>query len=300
MSRLDEQLMRTQRMLPAGITPAVTGINPFTILTSGDPATTYFAASGAVSILGLHEAFSGSLTSDGFEVNFHSDLAILFRADFMAAFSKSSGFEGHAHGFFDFDLDFPDGVFIDGWQLLPRGTRVRGPNARLDFDLVLTTSEQSVQFALEFNWGTFHFSVSFALNAKEIPGLLASAWEHIVAWIREHLRAFFADILANVEKWIGALKDGFIWVGQSALELARTLYHLFGIDQIGQLASYLVEVGRLAFTEMVDALIEVLDATFEEAVKALEAAGRACAVATNEAVLFGSGPARELERSTTP
>jgi hypothetical protein len=299
MSRLDEQLMRTQRMLPPGITLAVTGINPFTVLTSGEPATTYFAASGAVSILGLHESFSGSITADGFEVNFHADLAELFRADFMAAFSKSTGFEGHAHGFFDFDLDFPDGVSIDSWQLLPRGTRVRGPNARLDLDVVLTTSEQSVKFALQFNWGAFHFSLAFGLNAKDIPKLLASVWEHIVAWIREHLATFFADILRNVEKWIAALKDGFIWAGQSALELARTLYHLFGVDQIGELATYLVEIGRLAFTEMVDALIEVLDATFEQAVQALEAAGRSCAVATNEAVMYGSGPARQLERSTT-
>jgi len=298
MTRLDEQLIRTQRMLPPGVTPAVTGINPFTILTAGDAATTYFAASGAVSILGLHEAFSGSITSDGFEVNFHADLANLFRADFMAAFSKSSGFEGHAHGFFDFDLEFPDGVAIDGWQLLSRGTRVRGPNARLDLDVVLMTSEQSVKFALEFNWGAFHISVWFALDAREIPGLLASAWEHIVAWIRDHLRAFFADILHNVEKWVAALKDGFIWVGQSALEIARTLYHLFGIDQIGALAQYLVEIGRLAFTSMVDALMDVLNATFEQAVQALEAAGRACAVATNEAVLYGAGPARELQEST--
>jgi hypothetical protein len=291
MQRVDEQRRRRELAAIEGVEPAATGINPYTVLTVGDPSKVYFAASGAVKVLGLTERFSGSITSDGFEVNFHADLDKLFRADVMAAFSKSSGFEGHASGNFDFRLSFPDGVSIDGWPLLPP-CEIVGPYASLAFDLVLKTTEAYVAFDLDFNWGEFHFHPKFRLDAKDIPRMLEDLWTHIVDWIEGNLRTFFAAVLADVTAYLKALEDGFLWAGQGAVEIAKTLYHLFDVTGIEELAADLVRIGRLQFSGMVDALIALFDISYAAAVAVLRKIGEQCAVASNEAVLYSSNPER--------
>jgi hypothetical protein len=289
-SRMEEILARRSRPLPEGVTYAVMPLNPY-VLRPAVQDTTYFSASGAVRVLGLYEAFAGSITSDGFEVNFHSELADIYRADFMAAFSKTSGFEGHASGNFDFSLDFPDGVSIDGWPLLPPIT-VKGPNAWLAIDVVLKLTEARVALELEFNWGSFHINPKFALDASQVADMLADLWNRIVEWIQHHVKTFFADVLADATRFVEALANGFIWAGQSALEIARTLYHLFHVDDVIAMAGYLVDATWFGFTEMVDALMEVLDVGFEAAVAALRAVGDTCAVATNQSVIYSGAPAR--------
>jgi hypothetical protein len=284
-SRVNEILARRARPLTPGVLPAVMPLNPYVTLSAALASEkVYFSASGAVRVLGLSESFSGSITSDGFEVNFHAELADLFRAEFMAAFAKSSGFQGAARGGFDLDLDFPTGVSIDGWTLLP--PLAIQASATLDVEVVLKLSEQRVALALDFWWAKTHFNPGFSLDAKAIPEVLGELWEQIVKWIRDNEKAFFAELLADVEKWIAALKEGLIWAGQSALEIAEALYHLFGVDGIGRMAELLVEVGRLSFTGMVEALMDVLEVSFEEAVAALRGAGEECAVASNEATIY--------------
>jgi hypothetical protein len=287
MQRVEEQRRRREIAAADGVEPAVTGINPYTVLTVGDPSKVYFAASGGVKLLGLTERFSGSITNDGFEVNFHADLAKLFRADVMAAFSKSSGFEGHADGDFDFRLSFPDGVKIDGWQLLPP-CEVVGPFATLKFDVVLKTTDAYVDFDLDFHWAGFHFHPKFRLDAKAIPGLLADLWTHIVAWIHANVRPFFQAILDDLTLYLKALQDGVLWLGQSAIEVGQALYYLFDVKRIEELAADLVRIGQFAFNQMVDALIELFDVTFSQAVEVLRKIGEECAVAASEAVLYSS------------
>lgn len=290
-SRLDEIALRRARPLPEGVSYAVIPLDPYTVLTAGASEDAYFTASGAVRVLGLYEAFSGSVTADGFEVDLHSELAHLFRAEFRASFSTSSGFEGHASGRFDFSLDFPDGVSIGGWPVLPP-VRVEGPNASLTIDVVLTTSEASVALDLDLHWGQFHLHPRFALDASQAADLLADLWDHIVTWIEQHLEDFFAGLLDDPATYVEALADGFIWAGQSALEIAEALYHVFGVDQVVEMAGYLIDVARLDYADMVDALVEVFDLTFDEATDALRRAGEICALAINEAVIYSGATER--------
>lgn len=289
-SRIDEIMFRRARPLPDGVAYAVMPVNPYAVLTIGASDKAYFTASGAVQVLGLRESFSGSVTSDGFEVNFNSQLANLYRAQFTASFSKGSGFKGHTQGSFDFSLDFPDGVRIDGWPVLPPIV-VKGPNASLAIDLVLTTTEASVALDLDLHWSSFHFHPTFSLDATQVKDMLTDLWGHIVTWIRNNPKVFFADLLADVAKYVQALADGLIWAGQSAIEIAQALYHVFRIANVVDMAGYLVDTGRLGFTDMVDALVEVLGVGYDEAVNALRAVGRSCALASNESVIY-SGAAR--------
>lgn len=290
-SRMEEIRTRRHRPLPEGVTHAVMPLDPYTLRPEARDST-YFAASGAVRVLGLYEAFAGSITTDGFAVEFHSELADIYRADFMAAFSTSSGFSGHASGNFDFSLDFPDGVTIDGWQLLPPVT-VKGPNAWLSIDVVLKTTEARVALELVFNWGSFHFNPSFSLDASQVADMLADLWNHIVDWIRTHLKAFFDNLLADAAGFVEALANGFIWAGQTAVEIAQVLYHLFHVDDLIAMAGYLVDATVFGYSEMVAALMEVLDVGFEAAVAALRAVGDICAVATNQSVIYSGALARQ-------
>ena len=283
-ARLAEQRMRRLRP-PPGATPVAVGINPYTVVTAGDPEKTYFAFSGAVRLLGLHESFSGSATDGGFEVDFHAELADLFRASFMSSFSKSSGFQGHAEGNFDFKLDFPDGVKIDGWQVLPPVV-VSGPQAFLSIDAVVSLSEAHVALVLDFRWGTYRINPSFTLDARQVASLLADLWQRIVDWIHAHLKEFFRDLLESGERYASSIADGFIWAGQSALEVALALYHVFDVKNMERMAQLLIQAERLDYDEMVAALMRVFDAGFDAAVAALRSAGEMCAVATNEAALY--------------
>lgn len=290
-SRMEEIRIRRHRPLPEGVTYAVMPLNPYTIRPDARDST-YFAASGAVRVLGLYESFSGSVTGDGFEVNFHSELTDIYRADFSAAFSKGTGFEGHAGGNFDFSLDFPDGVEIDGWLVLPPVT-VKGPNAWLAIDVILKTTEAKVALDLDFNWGEFRLHPQFSLDATQAAELLAELWDRIVAWIRTNLRNFFADLLDDADRFVEALANGFIWAGQSASEIAQVLYHVFGVDNVIAMAGYLVDATWFSFTDMVDALIEVLGVSFDTAVQALKAVGAVCALASNQAVIYSDAFARQ-------
>ena len=283
--RLDEQRLRRLRATAKGATAVVSGINPYAVLTAADPAKTYFAFSGAVQLLGLHESFSGSATDGGFEVNFHADLEQLFRANFRASLAKDSGFQGHADGRFDFDLNFPDGVSIDGWPVLPPIV-VHGPNAFLTIDAVVGMSEAWVALLLDFHWGSFHFNPSFRLDAGQAAQLLGQLWQEIVAWINDHLEEFFDDLLSSAERYIAAIAEGLLWAGQSALEIAQALYYVFGVTSIERMAALLIQAQRLGYTAMVYALMEVFGVSFDDAVAALRRIGDSCAVATNEAVLY--------------
>lgn len=286
-NRLDDQLMRTLRLLPDDVRPAVFGINPFTIRTAGDASKVYFAASGAVYLLGLSAQFSGSITDGGFDVNFSAKLANLFAASFEASLSKTDGFEGHADGRFDFNLDFPDGLVVYGIPVLPP-FKVSGPNAHLNIGCKLSTSEASVELLLEFNWGNIHFNPHIVIDATTVKNVLADLWNNIVNWIRNNAVTFFSDLLTNVGKYIEALASGFLWFAQSAIDVARVLFDIFKIDDPTELAKLLIDVGRFAFTALVDALIAIFDLAFSEAVKILEALGHTCAMATNESILLGA------------
>ncbi|MFJ2132608.1 hypothetical protein ACIOMQ_17315 [Streptomyces sp. NPDC087845] len=290
-SRIDEITFRHARPLPDGVTYAVMPVNPYAVLTAGGSDKAYFTASGALRVLGVDESFSGSVTADGFEVNFHTLLAKLFRAGFTASFSKSSGFEGHAKGSFDFSLNFPNGVKIDGWQVLPPVV-VEGPNATLMIDLVLKTTQASVALDLNLNWGSLNFHPKFSLDATQVANMLADLWNQIVAWITDHPKTFFADLLADVAKYVKALADGLIWAGQSALEIAEVLYHVFGVDDVVKMAGYLADIARLGFADMLEALMAVLGVSYEVALAALRAVGDTCAVATNEFVIYGGDATR--------
>lgn len=290
--RLDEQLLRRLWPLPPGTSWAATGINPFEVLTAGDPAKTYFAMSGGVRVLGLHATFSGSVTSGGFEVNFFADLADLFRAQFMASYSSSAGFAGDFDGSFDFRLEFPDGVVVDGYRVLPAGIVVEGPNARLTASCAVDKSDAYVAGELDFHWGEIHINPHFRLDAREVADMLANLWQHIQQWMRDNVRAFFGDLLSDADVWVAQLENGFLWAGQSALEIAEALYHVFRVTSIEDLARKLVTIGRLGYSEMVAALQSVFDVDFATAVRALERAGEQCAVASNEAVLWSPYPER--------
>jgi hypothetical protein len=67
----------------------------------------------------------------------------------------------------------------------------------------------------------------------------------------------------------------------------RILSEVFSVDNLVRMAQLLVDAARFVFTEMVDALMEGLGATFEAAVAALQAIGDFCAMAVNESVLYG-------------
>jgi hypothetical protein len=292
MTRLDEQLLRTMRALPDDAVPAVFGINPFAVRTTGDASKVYFAASGAVYLLGLSANFSGSVTDGGFEVNFSANLAHLFNAGFMASLSKTNGFQGRAEGHFDFSLDLPGGLVIHGIPLLPP-VRITGPNALLKIECVLSTSEARVELVLDFRWGSIHFNPTIRIDAKQVQTVLAALWDFIVNWIKEHLEEFFSGLLNNVEKYIEALASGFLWFGQTAVDVARVLFDVFKIGDVKRVAELLIEIGRFAFNALVDALVSVFNLSFEAAVKVLEALGEICAMATNEAVLYGAAQGRQ-------
>jgi hypothetical protein len=290
-TRLNEQLARTIMLLPHGATHAARGINPYTVMTAGDQEKVYFAFSGAVKLLGLSESFSGSVTRSGFEVNFHAELAHLFRAAFCASFSTSAGFKGRAEGRFDFSLELPNGFSIDGWQVIPPVV-VKGPNAFLGIDCAVGAGEAYVGLALRFSWGSIGIDVSFRLDARQIPALLASLWEHVKEWILAHLRDFFAPLLNDVRKWVDAVVSGFLWAGQTALQIAQVLYHVFSLTGIEALAAELVKFTRLGFEEMVRALMAIFDVSFSAAVRVLESLGEVCAMATNELFLTAGDDAR--------
>lgn len=290
-TRLAEQLARTIMLLPHGATHAARGINPYTVMTAGDQEKVYFAFSGAVKILGLSESFSGSVTRGGFEVNFHAELANLFRAAFYASFSTSDGFRGRAEGNFDFSLDLPDGYSIGGWQVIPPVV-VKGPNAFLGIDCAVGAGEAYVGLQLRFSWGSIGIDVAFRLDARQIPALLSSLWEHVREWILTHLREFFAALLDDVRRWVEAVASGFLWAGQTALQLAQVLYHVFSLTDIEALAAELVKFTRLGFEEMVRALVALFDVSFSTAVRVLESLGEVCTMATNELFLNAGEDAR--------
>jgi hypothetical protein len=284
MERIGTQIDRTRLAAERGGVPAVVGINPYTIRTAGDAEKAYFAMSGAVNLLGLSQSFSGSVTSNGFEVNFSASLADLFEASFMAQFSKSEGFQGHAEGRFDFSLDLPNGFSIGGWQVLPPLT-VKGPYAFLSIDCAVKPSEAWLDLYLEFEWGKIKINPSISIDATAIKNALANLWQELKNWILNDLSAFFEHLLADVWKYIEMLKDGFIWFGQSVLEIGRVLYHVFSIQNITEFAQMLIETGRYAFDAMAGAIVEIFNVAFSEAVKVLESLGEICTMATNELFL---------------
>lgn len=264
--------------------PSVVGIDRWSLFTTGDNATTYFSASGGVHLLGLQERFSGEITSEGFAVNFHADLAHLYRARFMCSFSMEKGFVGSAEGRFDLSLDLPDGYSVAGVRIIPP-VCIKGPQARLAVDCALSLSAAWLNLELEFHWGSVHIQHKIRLDAAKIPGLLADLWNTLKKWLLEHIADWLSPLLNDVKQYLQALADGLLRLGQNALEIGKALYHCFQVTDMRKLAEMLVNIGWLAFDDMVKAVMSLFSVGFNEAAKLISELMEICPITTANAVL---------------
>ncbi|MDG5490533.1 hypothetical protein [Psychroserpens sp. SPM9] len=285
-SNMDRLLYPETFTYPENSLPAAVGFLPINILRSDMEADPYFSFSGGIQFLGLTETFSGSATSDGFEVNFHAELADLFRAQFMCSYAKGKSFTGSAQGHFDLSLDFPNGLSIDGIPILPAFS-IHGPNASLDIACAINLSDPYLSFDLDFNWGSFHFNPKFRIDAKAVVDLLSNLWEHIKNWINTNLKTFFKDLLSDVTKFVEAIANGVLKLGQDAFFVARALYKFFK-QEITAVAKFLYHEIEFGFTAVVEALVKVFDVGIDEVLRIMEAIGEQCAVASGD-LLIGSG-----------
>ncbi|MBX2828932.1 MAG: hypothetical protein KTR22_12270 [Flavobacteriaceae bacterium] len=261
---------------PEGAVPAAIGFLPITVFTE-DQSNAYFSFSGGLKFLGLTETFSGSATKDGFEVNFHADLAKLFRASFICTYKEGKSFEGSAKGNFDFDMDFPNGLTIDKVPILPPFS-VHGPHASLDIGCAINTTDPYLSFDLDFQWGSFHIHPKFKIDAKEVTDLLSNLWEHIKDWINNNLKDFFSDLLGDVAKFVEAIANGVLKLGQDAFFVARALLEHFG-QTISEVAKFLYKEIAYGFDEVVNALVKVFKISMEEALRVMAELGEDCALA---------------------
>lgn len=263
---------------------AVTGIDRLTLHTRGNAATTYFSASGRIQGLGLDERFSGEVTDEGFDINFFYNLASLFRAEFLCSFSMAKGFHGKADGHFDFTLDLPDGFSLGGVRLIPP-LKIVGPQATLFIECKLSLSAAWLNATIDFHWGSFHFHHEIHWDAAQLKDLLVDLWQRLMKWIKENLETFVMPILQDVKAYVEAIAGGVLKLGQSALEIAKALYHYFQVKDIRELAKKLVDIGWLSYQEMVKALMTVFQVTIDTAGKIISELMQICPVTSNNTVL---------------
>ena len=271
--------------LKPDIALAIRPAPPITILTESDNS--YFTFTGGIDILGLVDIrFSGSAASDGFEVNFYEDLANIYRAQFMCTLSKTNAFKGSASGNFDFKHKFSNGLSISGIKIIPDGTRIVGPQASLSIDVAIDTSEAYLDLALKFHWGVASIDVQFKLDAMQIANLLANLWENIIQWIEDNAEKFLADIIASVDKFITWLTHEAKDLAIEVSTVAKFLYSYFKIHDSTELAKELVKIGIYSLNAMANALVELFDIDFNEAVKIVGESMDECALSTNQAFIY--------------
>lgn len=242
-------------------------------------ASPYFSMSGAIQCLGLSESFQGSVSDDGFDVNFSASLSSLFTASFAARYARSQSFSGSARGSFDLDLDVPE-LTIDGVSIIP-AVHIDGPAASLDIAIALSTSGGSVSLELTFTWGSFNFDVKFSLDAQQMKDALSNLWNHITAWIETNLRTFYQDVLKDMDAFVDAIKDGVLKLGQDAEYVAGALKAAFNTTA-KEAAEALLRIGYLA-DDIVDALVKVFEISEAEAVGYV----KKCAMSAARSFIYG-------------
>ncbi|NUT49366.1 MAG: hypothetical protein HOV94_18960 [Saccharothrix sp.] len=238
----------------------------------GQPGRTYFDASGRVELLGLTETFSGHADSSGFTFTFTTDLAGLFHTEVSASLSTSDGFAGCFSGTYDFDLTLQGDVVVAGITIIPKGVRIQGPGASLSVSCAVSAREASLNGGLRLTWAGVELDadMDLAIDTRVLTDLPRA----IATWISGHATEFLKAVLDDVEKWLGLLLRGVLWVGQSAVDIVEALFVHFGQDVVA-VADALLDLAKYDVTTMAEALVEVCDITWDRALSLLE---KNCAV----------------------
>lgn len=240
-------------------------------VTGGGP---YFACDGAIRLMGLSESFHGSASDDGFALSFEASLASLFTAAFSASYSQEDSFTGSTSGSFDLDLPLPE-LDIDGVPIIPAVT-IQGPSASLSIGASASPSAATVSVALSFTWGSFDMSPTFTLDATQVEGALANLWAQIVGWIDTNLQQFYQPVLADVQAFVDAIKNGVLALGQDAAYVAAALKQAFSAAA-SDVARYLSDLGY-SISQTTAALVSVFEMGLDEAAQLVSQFAQACAV----------------------
>ncbi|MGW4113852.1 hypothetical protein ACWEFJ_23530 [Actinosynnema sp. NPDC004786] len=239
----------------------------------GQPGRTYFDASGRVKLLGVTETFSGHADSAGFRLTFGTDLAGLFHTTMSATLSTKDGFAGaFSAGTYGFDLTLRGDVRVAGITIIPKGVRIKVPNARLTLSCRVSARSAGLHADLRLDWKSVRLDPAMDLAVS--ADVLTDVPKAIAAWISEHAAEFFEVVLEDVGKWLALLLDGALWVGQSAIDIVKVLYTHFR-QSVAAVADALLDLGKHGIDEMAKALVDVCGITMKEAWKLLE---KNCAV----------------------
>jgi hypothetical protein len=223
------------------------GLIDTTFLTSPTPGKPYLTLSGSITLLGFTSTLYAYISDSQFTFEASTNLLNVFKTNMMCRLGNSNGafnFYGSIGG--SIDLSFHTSPLkIDGLTIIPA----------IDIDMHLDMSVTVIinpGFTFEvkgsFAWGSLTLSADLKLEIKSWSDLKQALIDYFIKYPAQ----LFRDLVADVKKWIEALKQGLFKVAE---DVARILYNVFNViaDEAAKLLRYI----GWGFMAIVEALVSI-------------------------------------------
>lgn len=244
-------------------------------LAIGAGAQPYFTLDGRIRFLGIDESVKASAAGKSFDFELSWAFLDVVRANLACSLGDATHFSASA--LIGFDLDVTLGPYsVGGVELIPQ-VHIDGPKAALAFGIQIDpTVIFEMSLRLKFAWGSLGFDIGFTLTAADIAHELTNLWNALITWLKDNVGKLFADLLADVAKWVKALEDELKALGEDIAKVADALANFFKTT-VEDAAAFLKRLG-FAFLAIVNALVDFFKVAFDTAYAIVESLWDDCAM----------------------
>lgn len=228
------------------------GLIDTTFLTSPQPGKPYLTLSGSVTLLGVTNTLYAYISSNEFTFEASTNLLNVFKTNMVCRLGNSNGsfsFYGSIGG--SIDLSFHTSPLVvdvlgTDYTIIP----AIDIDIKLDMSVTVSINPGFVfEVTGSFGWGSLApLTVDLKLEIKSWSDLKQALIDYFVKYPRE----LFRDLVADVNKWIEALKQGLFKVAE---DVAKILYHVFNV--LAKEAVQLLKCLGWGITAIIDALVSV-------------------------------------------
>ncbi len=235
----------------------------------------YFTLDGRLRFLGLDESIRASATGKTFDFDLAFSFLDAVTAELSCHLVDATNFR--ANGQVGFDLDVTVGPYaVGGVELVPR-VHIDGPAATLRLGVQVDPSViAQLSLCLSFTWGTLECKVDFTLSAADIQQELTRLAAAVLTWLKENVDKLFAEVLADVARWVEALKHEFQALAEDIDKVADALANYFK-TAAEDAAAFLKRLGY-GFAEIVAALVQFFKLAYDRAYALVESLWKDCAM----------------------
>lgn len=223
------------------------GLIDTTFLTSPQPGKPYLTLSGSVTLLGFTNTLYAYISSNEFTFETSTNLLNVFKTNMVCRLGNTNGsfnFYGSIGG--SIDLSFHTSpLVVDDITIIP----AIDLDMKLDMSVTVTINPGfTFEVQGSFAFGSLTLTVDLQLEIKSWSDLKQALIDYFIKYPAQ----LFRDLVADVKKWIAALKQGLFAL---VYDVAKILYEVFNV--VASLAVELLKFIGWGITAIIDALVAI-------------------------------------------